>query len=186
MKKKLNVYLMLVGIVLITACGWHFRGDIAASLNIDSIAIEGGRQDAAFYQRLSQVLERSGVQVTSSAEADLILKIGNILRDRKPLTISVDGAVEEYQLYYVVVISIQLASGEWAIRDQSIEVVRSYRFDRTQVLAKENEERRLYSDMHDNAIRRILQRLKAVKSVQSKVEAQSTVEQAAESAVDEN
>lgn len=177
---------MFVCIVLVTACGWHFRGDIAASLNIDSIAIDGGRQDAAFYQRLSQVLERSGVQVTPAAEADLILKIDNILRDRKPLTISTGGAVEEYQLYYVVIISVQLASGEWVIRNQSIEVVRSYRFDRTQVLAKENEERRLYSDMRDNAIRRILQRLKAVKPMQNKVEALSTIEPATESAVDEN
>jgi len=182
MKKKFNAYIMLVCIVSITACGWHFRGDIAASLNIDAIAIEGGRQDAAFYQRLSQVLERSGVQVTPAA--DLTLKIDNILRDRKPLTIAIDGAVEEYQLYYVVVISVQLASGEWAIRDQPIEIVRSYRFDRTQILAKENEERRLYSDMRDNAIRRILQRLKAV--AKPKVEAQGTIEPAAKSAIDEN
>ena len=177
---------MLICIVSIAACGWHFRGDIAASLDIDSIAIEGGRQDAAFYQRLSQAVERSGVQVTPSAEADVVLKIGNILRDRKPLTISTDGAVEEYQLYYVVVMSVQMASGEWVTRDQSIEVIRSYRFDRTQVLAKENEERRLYNDMRDNAIRRVLQRLKAVVPAQNKVAAPSTVERATKSTTHEN
>ncbi len=177
---------MLICIASMAACGWHFRGDIAASLDIDSIAIEGGQQDAAFYQRLSQALERSGVQVNPLAEADLTLKIGNIQRDRKPLTISADGAVEEYQLYYVVVISVQVAAGEWVIQDQSIEVIRSYRFDRTQILAKENEERRLYNDMRDNAIRRVLQRLRAAKPAQNKDAAPSSIERGPEDATHEN
>lgn len=159
-----------MSVVSLPSCGWQFRGDITASLDIESIAIVGGRQDDAFFQRLSRALERSGIRLTSPEDADLTLKIGNILNDRKPLTVSPDGAVGEYQIYYVVVVSIQAASGEWLIRDQPIEVIRRYRFNRTQVLAKENEERRLYSDMRDNAVRRILQRLKVLKLPQKKVE----------------
>ncbi len=191
MRYRIRLCLLLIGVVSLSSCGWQFRGDITASLDIESIAIVGGRQDDAFFQRLSRALERSGIRLTSPEDADLTLKIENILNDRKPLTISPDGAVGEYQIYYVVVVSIQAASGEWLIRNQPIEVIRRYRFNRTQVLAKENEERRLYSDMRDNAVRRILQRLKVLKLPQKKVEKMSlpepvSPEKPAESTADEN
>jgi len=185
-RSRANVGLLLGFLVFLEACGWHFRGSITASLDIESIAIVGGHKDEAFHQRLSQVLERSGIKLTSPANAELTLKFGDILKERKPLTIASDGAVEEYQLYYVVVTSVQTKSGQWLLREQPIEVIRSYRFDRTQVLAKENEERRLYGDMRDDAVRRILQRLKSVKPTKEEKKKSDDSPELGESTSNEN
>jgi LPS-assembly lipoprotein len=72
------------------------------------------------------------------------------------------GKVREYELIYYVTIRLRNASSELWGQPQVIEQRRDYSYDDTQLLAKEGEEARLYSDMRSDASREILRRLTAI------------------------
>lgn len=144
------------------ACGYQLRGlqNGNVALTVSSVYVSGGEQDAALLALLKQRLQQSGVtEVDSESAADVSLNIGAVSQSRRVLSVNTSAKVSEYELHYSVGYRISVPDGESKQRNSSAR--RDITFDEDQVLAKAEEELRLYQDMRSdvvNTILRVLQR----------------------------
>ena len=141
--------LLILGLILmISACGFQLRGDIRA--NFDSISISGGT--SSFNKTLQRKFRQAGISIESKAEAEKIVEIIENKFTKKILTLTGTGAVSEYQLDYVVTYRFKSKDGPWN-SPVTIEASRNYTYDDSDILAKDEEEKRLISGMEDQLIK---------------------------------
>ena len=143
--KKLSI---LGLILIISACGFQLRGDIQA--NFDSISISGGT--SSFNKTLQRKFRQSGITITSASKAEKIVEIIKNNFTKTILTLTGTGAVSEYQLDYEVIYRFKNKDGLWNL-PVTIEATRTYTYDDGDILAKDEEEKRLVSGMEDQLIR---------------------------------
>ena len=143
--KKLSI----LGLILvINACGFQLRGDIQA--NFDSISISGGTSD--FNKTLQRKFRQAGITITSASDAEKIVEIIKNNFTKTILTLTGTGAVSEYQLDYIVTYRFKSKDGSWNL-PVTIETSRTYTYDDSDILAKDEEEKRLVSGMEDQLIK---------------------------------
>lgn len=135
-------------ILLISACGFQLRGDIQA--NFDSISISGGTSN--FNKTLQRKFRQAGISIKSASEAEKIVEIIKNSFTKTILTLTGTGAVSEYQLDYVVTYRFKSKDSPWNL-PVTIEASRNYTYDDSDILAKDEEEKRLISGMEDQLIK---------------------------------
>ena len=143
--KKLSI---LGLIFVISACGFQLRGNIQA--NFDSISISGGT--SSFNKTLQRKFRQAGITIKSASEAEKIVEIIKNNFTKTILTLTGTGAVSEYQLDYDVTYRFKSKDGPWNI-PVTIEATRTYTYDDSDILAKDEEEKRLLSGMEDQLIK---------------------------------
>jgi len=155
------------------ACGYQLRGlqNSNVELAVSSVYLTGGEQDAALLVLLKQRLQQAGVaQVAADELADVSLNLDLISRSRRVLSVNSAAKVSEYELHYSVSYQIIVLEGglKGVPRQRSASARRDITFDENQVLAKAEEEERLYQDMRSdvtNTILRVLQRVELAPTV---------------------
>ena len=141
--------LSILGLILfISACGFQLRGDIQA--NFDSISISGGT--SGFNKTLQRKFRQAGITITNAADAEKIVQIIKNDFTKTILTLTGTGAVSEYQLDYDVTYRFKSKDGAWNL-PVTIEATRTYTYDDSYLLAKDEEEKRLVSGMEDQLIK---------------------------------
>ena len=141
--------LSILGLILvISACGFQLRGDIQA--NFDSISISGGT--SGFNKTLQRKFRQAGITITSASDAEKIVEIIKNNFTKTILTLTGTGAVSEYQLDYIVTYRFKSKDGSWNL-PVTIETSRTYTYDDSDILAKDEEEKRLVSGMEDQLIK---------------------------------
>ena len=160
---------MLVLSAALVACGYQLRGlqNSNVELAVSSVYLTGGEQDAALLVLLKQRLQQAGVaQVAADELADVSLNLDLISRSRRVLSVNSAAKVSEYELHYAVSYQITVIEGE--SKQRSTSARRDITFDANQVLAKAEEQERLYADMRSdvaNTILRVLQRVELAPTV---------------------
>jgi len=143
--RKLSIF----GLILfISACGFQLRGDIQA--NFDSISISGGT--SGFNKTLQRKFRQAGITIASASEAEKIVEIIENKFTKTILTLTGTGAVSEYQLDYKVTYRFKSKDGPWNL-PVTIEATRTYTYDDSDILAKDEEEKRLVTGMEDQLIK---------------------------------
>ena len=141
--------LSILGLILIiSACGFQLRGDIQA--NFDSISISGGT--SSFNKTLQRKFRQAGITITNASEAEKIVEIIENKFTKTILTLTGTGAVSEYQLDYEVIYRFKNKDGLWNL-PVTIEATRTFTYDDANILAKDEEEKRLVSGMEDQLIK---------------------------------
>ena len=143
--KKLSIFGL---ILIISACGFQLRGDIQA--NFDSISISGGSSN--FNKTLQRKFRQAGITIKSASEAEKIVQIIKNDFTKTILTLTGTGLVSEYQLDYTVSYRFKSKDGQWN-QPLSIEASRTYTYDDSDILAKDEEEKRLVSGMENQLIK---------------------------------
>ena len=141
--------LSILGLILfVSACGFQLRGDIQA--NFDSISISGGT--SGFNKTLQRKFRQAGITVKNASEAEKIVEIIENKFTKTILTLTGTGAVSEYQLDYDVTYRFKSKDAPWNL-PVTIEATRTYTYDDQDILAKDEEEKRLVSGMEDQLIK---------------------------------
>ena len=141
--------LAILGLILmISGCGFQLRGDIQA--NFDSISISGGT--SSFNKTLQRKFRQAGISIKSASEAKKIVEIIKNSFTKTILTLTGTGVVSEYELDYVVTYRFKSKDGPWNL-PVTIEASRNYTYDDSDILAKDEEEKRLVSGMEDQLIK---------------------------------
>ena len=141
--------LSILGLILIiSACGFQLRGDIQA--NFDSISISGGT--SSFNKTLQRKFRQAGITISNASEAEKIVEIIENKFSKTILTLTGTGAVSEYQLDYDVTYRFKSKDDSWTL-PVTIEATRTYTYDDSDILAKDEEEKRLVSGMEDQLIK---------------------------------
>ena len=162
MKTRIAIWGMML---LLTGCGFHLRGDGLSTSTLSTLPpvyLQSGNPQGGVMVELQRQGQQRGARFTTdSTEAEIALNIGSENFERRVLTVGSTGKVSEFALHYSVNFSVLDKQGKELIAD-SLNLVRDYRFDETQVLGKEAEEAQLRRDMLRDAAQQILRRLRAV------------------------
>lgn len=159
--------MLLLGVLLLSACGFHLRGQ--DSLPFKSIYLQNSGA-ATLARDIKVALKSNGVVVATSPEgAEGSMDLMSEQNEKRILSLSGNGRVREYQLIYRAVFRIKSINEELWGEPQTIEQRRDYTFSDAQTLAKEAEEARLFKDMRTDVVREIMRRI-SVLSKQRPVE----------------
>ena len=143
-------------VALLAACGFQLRGK--ADLAFDTLYIQGPRLSIS--KQLKKQLEINGVDVVESAEkAELVMELMSEDTEEQILSLSGEGVVREYELFYRVHFRLRNPASETWGPVQVIENRRDFTYDDTQLLAKQFEREQIYNDMRSDATRELLRRL---------------------------
>ena len=151
---------LLVGSLLLSACGFQLRG--LAQLSFHNIFIQGSTLSIS--KDLKKSLEINGVKVvTDSEDAELMLELLSEASDKRILSIGGDGKVSEYALSYQINFRTRAADNPLWGDVQTVQASRNFSYNDANLLGKADEEAMLVGDMHQDSMRELLRRLTAIK-----------------------
>jgi len=154
---------------LLTACGFHLRGQGALSLPPELQTLRLTMRNAGAHppllMEIRHALQAYGtVRITEdvSAPVPVLTILGENIR-REVLAYDSFGRVSAYTLNYRVNFSLTGADDKPLLAPQSVRLQREYTFDRLQVLATEKQSDFLQTEMRRDVAQQILRRLASVK-----------------------
>lgn len=154
-------WLLLLGLLTLSACGFHLRGP--ANLPFQTISL-GFPANSALGVELKRHLRASSVEVVDHQnDAQVILEVLADTREKKILSLNTNGRVREYSLYQRFRFQLKNHNGALLITPTEIVLNRNITYDENQELAKQSEELLLYRDMQSDLVQQILRRLAASK-----------------------
>lgn len=160
-RNLLQMFVIMLASSLI-GCGFHLRG--AADVSFKTIHIQGSR--LLISKNLSKSLTNSGVTVLPKTEgADLVLETIKEESEKRILSLSGRGVVNEYELYYRVRYRTKMAGAELWSPVQIVEARRDFSYTDANLLAKQSEEARLNENMQADVVSALLRRLSALKKI---------------------
>jgi LPS-assembly lipoprotein len=154
--------IMLTIIVLLTSsCGWQLRNAQIVPENLGSLHLSAKDPHSALIRELTRSLELYGVDVVASvADASYSVVIVDFRRTRRTSTINPSARVAEYQLNEDVDFLIVDSNGSQLVPLSTSSVERVYEFNEQDVLSSDNEERLVKSNMREEIVRQMLNRLR--------------------------
>ena len=152
--------LVLMLSLLLAACGFHLRGQGAFAMPFQKLYVQAANEYTPFINDLKSAFQRNHVQVTDTAsQAQLTLQIVSERADKQILSLSAAGRVIEYRLqYHISLRAYDKEQQDW-LAAQEITITRSFPYDDTQILAKQQEEALLYQNMLGDAVEQVLRRM---------------------------
>ena len=159
LKSSLRALLCLLIFSLI-GCGFHLRG--VADVSFHSIFIQGNTLTIS--SKLNKALTTNGVNVLTSAEgAEMQLEMIGEESEKRILSLSGNGVVTEFELYYRVHYRTKPAGAALWSQAQTIEARRDFSYSDANLLAKQSEEKQLNDNMQSDVISNLMRRLSALK-----------------------
>ncbi|TRW99059.1 hypothetical protein EKO24_006720 [Candidatus Methylobacter oryzae] len=153
--------------LLLSACGYHLRGAFQLPENMKKVYVEGGSEPLR--EQFRQIIKASSAQLGSSREgAAIVIKIFNEDFNRRVLSLSTRGKSNEFELVYRLDYELANARDTLLTERQSVEISREYYNDQQFVIAKDNEEATIRTEMYQQAVHAIVNRARVVLEANAK------------------
>lgn len=148
--------------LFIAGCGFHLRGAVEVPASLKETRIVGIAEYSPLSLELKKVLTSAGSKVLpATAKTASTITISNELFKRRVLSVDAQGRVAEYELIYSFNFNVMGETETPLVSTQQIELIRDYRFDPNNVLAKDAEEAQIRTDMISFAVRQLMRRIDA-------------------------
>ncbi|WP_428356740.1 LPS assembly lipoprotein LptE [Methyloprofundus sp.] len=154
--------LLLVALLMLTACGYHLRGAIDLPEALRKMYVQGASPE------LSAAIDRTfrstaGELVARPEDAGMILNVLDEYYQRRTVSLSSTGYSNEYELIYRLTFDLLDSKGAELVSNQTIEVTESYyNAQRSEtLLSKDNEEIVIRQELYEEAVRTVIQRARA-------------------------
>ena len=160
--RQLTFYTLLLA--TLCGCGMHLRGSSAEveefntwRINVDHVRAPG------VWAELREILAISGEHMAKNAKrADYVIHLAGERISRDVLSVSPQtGKVEEFQLTYAVLFTLQRAGGGTLLENVPITLQRDFTFDQDAVLGNFSEEETLRDEMTREAAEQVIRRSSA-------------------------
>lgn len=157
-----QLFTLLITALLLTACGFHLRGQ--AGMPFATLYLDAANPNTPMISDLRRNLEANKVKLVNTAEqADVVLNIVSEIPEKQILTLGGSGRVNEFQLIYRVSLrAYDLKQRDWIPAEEMV-LRCDYTYDDTKILAKESEEALLYQSMRSDMVQQIVRRLSHAK-----------------------
>jgi len=140
---------------LLSACGFHLRGDYLLSDELQTLYVSSSDVHGELTRLVKQHLSHNQVKVLKHKSALVPeLRIMSDKLDRRTLSVFQNGQVAEYELIYAVHYQLRFTNQEPL--DFRFELNRDYQDDPNLALAKSRELSLLLSEMRTSAADKIL------------------------------
>lgn len=146
---------------LLSACGFQLRQDIVLPASLATLRVDVADPYGPLQRNLSQVLERAGATVVSTATGVAVLRVFANRMDRLPLSVGDTGRVQEYLMKYEVEFELVDAAGATVLPRQAVILERDYTFDTLQALGTPGEEEVVKAELERDMVQAILRRIEA-------------------------
>jgi LPS-assembly lipoprotein len=138
-----------------SACGFHPRGSYALPLEMKAIYLEGG--SPILREQISTQLRNSQSALTDSINsAGIVIKLFDEQFVRRSVSLSERGKTNEYELLYRLEYEVATPKDAILLPRQPLEIRRDYYNDQQAILARDNEENVLRSEMSQQVVRTLL------------------------------
>ena len=160
-KHKNKIFLVILFSSLLSACGFHLRGDYLLSDELQTLYVSSSDVHGELTRLLKQHLSRNQVKVLKYKNAQSPeLRIVSDKLDRRTLSVFQNGQVAEYELIYTVHYQLRFKSkSDGSLeepQDFRFELNRDYQDDPNLALAKSRELSLLLSELRQSAADKIL------------------------------
>lgn len=159
--RRLRATSALTLVVILSACGFHLRGEYAMPFASVFVSATGASVVGAALKR--ELSNGPAKLMTTAKDAEAQLNIVDDRRDRQILSLSGAGRVREYELKLLVRYQLVDAKGGVYIPTSEIQLARILSYDDSRVIAKQQEEALLYQDMERDAVAQIMRRMAAIR-----------------------
>lgn len=150
----------VVILATLTSCGFELRG--VANIAFESIYIQGNTLTIS--KNLVKSLKVNDIKVSNSAEnADLQLELMGEESEKRILSLSGDGLVREFELFYRIHYRTRQTDAALWSPVQTIEARRDFSYSDANILAKQAEERQLNENMQTDVLSNLMRRLSRLK-----------------------
>lgn len=144
----------------LSGCGFQLRGAPPVSAALQPLAVDCDNQvPVGLCQSVQEQLELGGVNLQESEKAMFTLRLSDFKQDRRATAITVQAAAAEYTLRYSVALDLISRDQVPMIADTRLTTSESYRYDETNVLAKQREEEALRTQLNSRLAQQIIFRL---------------------------
>ncbi|HEA52250.1 LPS assembly lipoprotein LptE [Marinobacter antarcticus] len=142
------------------ACGFQLRGAPPVSSALEPLDLDCQEPvPASLCLSVREQLELGGVELASGDKANYRLRIRDFQRDRRASAVTAQAAAAEYTLRHSVNLELISRDGVPIIASTRLTTSESYRYDETNVLAKQREEENLQRQLSDRLAQQIIFRL---------------------------
>ena len=155
--------LLVMGCVLLTACGFQLRGQATLPFETIFISFPAGHPIGTDLKRLIKVGTKTRI-VDQAKAAQAVLEIISVSNNKEIMSVSGGGRVREFELRYRVSFRLVDSKGVELIPTNEIALRRIIPFTDAQVVAKEGEEAMLVREMQGDSAAQIVRRIEAVKT----------------------
>ncbi len=160
--KLLRLPLALILTMVLSACGFHLRGEAQLPAGMQTLAIEGADALSPLGRDLRKALVRAGAQVVeTSSQKTTVLRIASNQFRTDVLSVGGNARANEYTIRYHVEFDVIGATGTPPLARQTIELTRDFTFDASQALGIAAEQDLLTGELQRDMIQAILRRLEA-------------------------
>lgn len=150
---------LFLGLAL-AGCGFQLRGGYGVPEAVQPLALKcGPAVPAQLCREVKQQLARDGVELTGETGAAAILQLGNFRQERRATAVTARAAAAEYTLRQSVDLQLISADQKPLIATERVNSAVTYRYDETNVLAKQQEEKTLQNTLSGDLARQVLFRL---------------------------
>lgn len=138
-----------------SACGFHLRGSYDLPFEMQSIYLEGG--SPILREQISTQLHNSKSQLAENlSSAGIVIKLFDEQFIRRSVSLSERGKTNEYELLYHLEYEVATPKDVILLPRQPLEIRRDYYNDQQAILARDNEESVLRSEMTQHVVRTLL------------------------------
>ncbi len=165
---RIKNILILTTLLFVSACGYHLRGNLGLPEGLKAVYMQGASHQLqdAFRKTLRA---SNGKLVENVAIASLVVQIMKERTDRRVITLSGKGRVNEFELIYSLYFILRDNQGKQLSKRQKIEIKRDYYNDQGDVLGKNNEEQIIKKEMYLQVTKSIFHRARVVLEKEKKV-----------------
>lgn len=150
-----RVLTMLV-VSLIAGCGFQLRGAAPVSAAVQPLAVVcNDAVPLTLCQAVEDQLRLGDVNVVERSRADYVLTLSDFRQSRRASAITRNAIAAEYTLRQRVTLSVMTADKVPLVANQEVSSSESYRYDETNILAKQREQ----DALTDTLIQRLSQQI---------------------------
>lgn len=145
---------------LLASCGFQLRGAAPVSAAVQPLAVVcDDPVPLTLCQAVEDQLRLGDVKVVERARADYVLKLSNFNQSRRATAITRNAIAAEYTLRQQVSLTVMTADQVPLVADQPISSSETYRYDETNILAKQREQDALTETLNQRLAQQIIFRL---------------------------
>lgn len=150
----------LFAALILAGCGFHLREASTVPEAIQPLAVKcSSPVPERLCQSIQNQLALGEVKTTSAKNARAVMTLSNFREDRRANAVTLRGGAAEYTLRQSVDLEVVSAAQIPLVAAETLTSTETYRYDETNVLAKQLEEDALQRQLADRLAQQILFRL---------------------------
>lgn len=152
--------LAMLATATLAGCGFQLRGTSPVPASLQPLAVDcPDSLPGRFCQSVRDQLRLGGIDLQDASSADYVLRLRSYQQDRRASAITAQAAAAEYILRHQVTMELLTADRIPLIAATDLTTSETYRYDETNVLAKQREEEELRQQLGDRLAQQVLFRL---------------------------